>query len=106
MFEWHRGREEERSKSVDAEIDSLRNMLAHMSLSMGSLGGHIQSAFIDLVRARNQRLNFSDEHMPGLLKRTVTSAGVFFIILSLFIAVGNVYLDYMCHFFNGLLCSF
>ncbi len=103
VSEWNKKGEGERSKSVDAELDGLRGMLVHMSLSMSGLGGQLQGAFTDLIRARNQRLNFSSEHMPGILKRIVILADVLLILLSLFIAVNNVYLDYIFTASIGLL---
>ena len=50
---------------------------------------------LDLIEARNQRLNVSNEHMPIILKRIVFFTDILLIILSLFIAVNNVYLDYI-----------
>ncbi len=101
--EWNMDEDRARSERVDAEIDHLRSMLVKMSLTMGSLGEPLRSAFTDLVQARNKRLNFSNEHMPGILKRIVILADVLLIILSLFIAVNNVYLDYVFTASIGLL---
>jgi hypothetical protein len=99
ISEWNMGgkkrRNEKISKEVDRELDGLRNMLADMALSMGSMGGLLQTAFVNLIQARNQRLIFSNEHMPGILKRIVTLADVLLILLSLFISVNNIYLDYI-----------
>jgi hypothetical protein len=103
ISEWDRGEKGKRSPKVDAELSGLRNMLTKMSLSMGSLGEQLQSAFADLIRARNQRLNFSNEHMPGILKRITVFADVLLILLSLFIAVNNLYLDYLFTVSIGLL---
>jgi hypothetical protein len=103
VSEWRRGGESKRSIEVDDELDGLRGMLANMSLSVGGLSFQLQSAFTDLVRARNQRLNFSNENMPGILKRIVILADALLIILSLFIAVNNVYLDFIFTASIGLL---
>ena len=103
ISEWNEGDEHIRSKKVDIELDSLRNLLVSMSVSMGSLSRPLRDAFIDLIEARNQRLNFSNEHMPIILKRIVFLADILLIILSLFIAVNNVYLDYIFTASIGLL---
>jgi hypothetical protein len=70
---------------------------------MGSLGQQLQSAFTNLIQARNQRLNFSNQHMPRILKRIVLLADILLILLSLFIAVNNIYLDYIFTASIGLL---
>ncbi len=103
VLEWNAGDVKTRSEKVDAELDGLRGMLVKMSLTMGSLGEPLRSAFTDLVQARNQRLNFSNEHMPGILKRIVILADALLILLSLFIAVNNVYIDYIFTASIGLL---
>jgi hypothetical protein len=103
VSEWNKKGEGERSARVDAELDGLRSILLNMSLSMNGLGGQLQSAFTNLIQARNRRLNFTNEHMPGILKRIVILADVLLILLSLFIAVNNVYLDYIFTASIGLL---
>jgi len=103
VSEWQKGGESKRNESVDVELDALRNMLVKMSLSMGHLSQQPLSAFKNLVKARNQRLNFSNEHMPSILKRIVFFADILMILLSLFIAVNNVYLDYLFTASIGLL---
>lgn len=103
ISEWNKGEERTRSRKVDAELDEMRGMLMGMSLSMGTLGQQLQNAFSNLVQARNQRLNFSNEHMPSILKRIVIFADALLILLSLFIAVNNVYLDYIFTGSIGLL---
>ena len=95
VSEWYKGGETERSKSVDDELDALRGMLGKLSTSAGSVSFQLQSALTHLIESRNQRLNFSNEHMPGILKRTVVFADILFIFLSLFIAVNNLYVDYI-----------
>ena len=102
-LEWHKGKEIKRSERVDIEIDSLRNMLVKMSASVGHLSQQTLNSFNNLVKARNHRLNFSNEHMPRILKRIVIFADALLIILSLFIAVNNVYLDYIFTASIGLL---
>ena len=100
---WGNGEEYKRSEIIEVELDSLRKMLIEMSFSTGGLNWQLQNAFNNLIQARNQRLNFSNEHMPGVLKRIVILADGLFIILSLFIAVNNVYLDYIFTASIGLL---
>lgn len=95
ISEWNKGEEAFRSPSVDKEIDALRGMLVKMSKSMAPLSGQLQEAFTDLVDARNRRLNLSNEHMPSILKRIVLLADSLLIVLSLFIAVDNVVLDFI-----------
>ena len=103
VLEWHKGRETNRSERVDLELDHLRDMLVRMSPSMGDLSEQPLNAFDNLVKARNQRLNFSKEHMPVILKRIVIFADVLLILLSLFIAVNNLALDYIFTASIGLL---
>lgn len=103
VSEWHKGGETKRSEDVDKELDDLRGLLIHRSLSADGLGEQLQNAFINLVQARNQRLNFSNEHMPTILKRIVILADALLILLSLFVAVDNVYLDYIFTASIGLL---
>ncbi|MFZ1075380.1 MAG: DUF4239 domain-containing protein [Minisyncoccia bacterium] len=103
VSEWHKGGEAERSKSVDDELDALRSMVAAMSASVGSLSFQLQGAFTNLVQARNQRLSFGNQHMPGILKRIVIFADMLLILLSLFIAVNNLYIDYIFTASIGLL---
>jgi hypothetical protein len=95
VAEWDADRVNIRNASVDAELDELRGILASMSLSAGNLSFPLQSAFTNLTQARDLRLNFSNEHMPSILKRIVIFADIMLIILSLFIAVNNLYLDYI-----------
>ena len=95
ISEWNDSREHKRSDIVDRELDGLRGILIAMSLSVGSLAEPLRNAFINLIEARNQRLNFSNEHMPIILKRIVFLTDILLIILSLFIAVNNVFLDYI-----------
>jgi len=95
ISEWNNSNQRVRSTKVDAEIDGLRGMLVKMSVSMGALGFQLFSAFGNLINARNQRLNFSNEHMPVILKRIVFLADILLILLSLFIGVDNIYLDYI-----------
>jgi len=103
VLEWHKGGETRRSEKVDAELDSLRGMLVKMVTSMGHLSHQPLNAFENLVSARNQRLNFSKEHMPVILKRIVFFADMLLILLSLFIAVNNISLDYLFTASIGLL---
>jgi hypothetical protein len=103
VMEWQKGRETLRTERVDTEIDNLRGMLVKMSVSMGRLSNQPLSAFNNLVKARNQRLNFSKEHMPTILKRIVVFADALLILLSLFIAVNNITLDYIFTASIGLL---
>ncbi|MGC9602199.1 MAG: hypothetical protein ABSE76_00430 [Minisyncoccia bacterium] len=103
IAEWNDGEEHMRSETVDAELDGLRGILVAMSSSVGSLAEPLRNAFINLIQARNQRLNFSNEHMPVILKRIVFLTDILLIILSLFIAVNNVYLDYIFTASIGLL---
>jgi hypothetical protein len=95
VAEWNDGREHYRSASVDTELDGLRDMLVAMSTSMSGLGRQLENSFTDLVAARNKRLNYSNEHMPGVLKRLVIATDVLLILLSLFLSVDNIYLDYL-----------
>jgi hypothetical protein len=103
VAEWSDGRETRRNEKVDVELDALRALLIRMSLSMSTLGEQLRDAFTNLIQARNQRLNFSNEHMPGILKRIVILADGLLILLSLFIAVDNVYLDFLFTASIGLL---
>jgi hypothetical protein len=103
VFEWNNGKETRRTEGVDVELDGLRNMLVKMSLSMGHLSQQPLSSFKNLVSARNKRLNFSKEHMPIILKRIVFFADILLIVLSLFIAVNNISLDYIFTAAIGLL---
>jgi hypothetical protein len=103
VLEWHKGRETQRTERVDTELDNLRSMLVKMSVSMGRISNQPLSAFNNLVKARNQRLNFSKEHMPTILKRIVVFADALLIFLSLFIAVNNITLDYIFTAAIGLL---
>jgi hypothetical protein len=103
VSEWHKGEEKNRTKKVDDELDGLRSMFVDMSLSMDTLGQQLQGAFTNLIQARNQRLNFSNQHMPRILKRIVFLADILLILLSLFIAVNNLYLDYLFTASIGLL---
>ena len=103
VSEWDLGTKGERSPRVDDELDGLRDILTTMSLSMNGLGLQLQSAFTSLVEARNRRLNYSSEHMPIILKRIVIFADILLIILSLFIAVNNLFLDYIFTAAIGLL---
>ncbi len=95
VADWHKGEESQRSEKVDAELDGLRGTIANMSFTMGGSGQQLQDAFANLAQARNQRLNFSNQHMPVILKRIVIFADALLIFLSLFIAVNNIYLDYV-----------
>jgi hypothetical protein len=103
ISEWNDSDKHTRSERVDAELDGLRGILVAMSSSVGSLAEPLRDAFINLINARNQRLNFSNEHMPIILKRIVFLTDILLIILSLFIAVNNVYLDYIFTASIGLL---
>jgi hypothetical protein len=94
VLNWHDREDKKRSREADAELDKLRDVTMKMAFSMSSLGEQLQTSFTNLIQARNQRLNFSNEHMPFILKRIVILADVLFIFLSLFIAVNNIYLDY------------
>ena len=95
VAEWDAGHVNQRSHAVDAELDGLRDILANMSLAAGNLGFPLQGAFTNLVQARDLRLNYSNEHMPSILKRIVIFADILLIILSLFLAVNNIYIDYI-----------
>jgi hypothetical protein len=103
VSEWKQGQERVRSRRVDAELDSLRTLLAPMSPSMHGTEFQLQAAFTTLVQARNKRLNYGNEKMPGILKRIVIMADAMFILLSLFIAVNNLFLDYVFTAAIGLL---
>lgn len=95
VSEWKSGKEDKRSRNVDEELDQLRGMLTTMSQTMLGLNVQLFEAFTNLVEARNQRLNYSNEHIPGVLKRIVILADILMIILSLFVAVNNITLDYI-----------
>ncbi|MBV9349864.1 MAG: DUF4239 domain-containing protein [Patescibacteria group bacterium] len=100
---WNKGEVRTRSPEIDAELDKLRSLLASMSLSMENLGVQLRNAFTNLVQARNRRLNYSNQHMPGILKRIVVFTDILLIILSLFIGVNNLYVDYIFTASIGLL---
>ncbi len=102
VSEWHSGGETARSEKVDAELDGLRGMVPLLPVGH-SLSLPFSDAFVSLAQARNQRLNYSNEHMPVILKRIVVMADALFIVLSLFIAVNNMYLDYLFTASIGLL---
>jgi len=95
ISEWHKGRETRRTKGVEEEIDNLRDMLSDLSVSVGPLDDQLQIAFANLIEARNRRLNFSNEHMPFILKRVLIFTDAVFILLSLFITLNNTYLDFL-----------
>jgi hypothetical protein len=103
VTEWHTGGEAERSESVERELDGLRKLFMQGTLSERGWSAYLQGSFTNLIEARNQRLNFSKEHMPGILKRIVIMADALLILLSLFIAVNNIYLDYIFTASIGLL---
>jgi hypothetical protein len=48
-------------------------------------------------------MNYSNEHMPVVLKRIVILADILLTLLSLFVAVDNIYLDYIFAGSIGLL---
>jgi len=95
VTEWNKGEEAIRNGEIDAELDGLRSILADMSMSAGGLSFQMQNAFTNLTKARDQRLSYSNQHMPRILKRIVFFADILLILLSLFIAVNNLYLDYI-----------
>lgn len=102
VSEWENG-VNVRSANVDKELNGLRAQLTPMANAIGALGFHFTIVFTTLVQARDKRLTFSNENMPGILKRIVFFAGLMFIFLSLFIAVNNIYIDYIFTAAIGLL---
>lgn len=103
VAEWNNGKEGNRSAKVDAELDGIRDTLMQLPTFASGLDRHLNEAFVDLTLARNRRLNYSNEHMPIILKRIVFFADILLILLSLFIAVNNVTLDYIFTASIGLL---
>lgn len=103
VSEWRKGGETRRSDSVDVVLDELRALLVCKISSPEGLSAQLRTALNRLIHARDQRLNFSNEHIPGILKRIVILADALLIILSLFITVDNIYLDYAFTASIGLL---
>lgn len=95
ISEWKKGEKDVRSPVVDIELDNLRTQLAKGWPAVESLSIQLFGAYGNLIDARNRRLNFSRQHVPILLKRVVTAADIILIILSLFVAVDNILLDYL-----------
>jgi hypothetical protein len=92
-----------RSNRIDAELDALRHNIVDTTAAVGGAGAQLHQAFANLVTARNRRLSFSNEHMPTILLRAVIFADFLVIILSLFIGVPNIFLDYAFTLSIGLL---
>jgi hypothetical protein len=95
ISEWEKGDKNVRSLSVDNELENLRTHLVTVWPAVDSLSIQLFGAYANLIQARNNRLNFSNQHVPLILKRVVTLADIILIILSLFVAVDNVLLDYL-----------
>jgi hypothetical protein len=96
-------RDTSRDERTEIVIDNLRSLIVHRTLSLQGLGSQIRIALDALIRARNLRLSFSNEHIPGLLKRILGVAAFVLVGLSLFIAINSVYLDYAITAMLGLL---
>jgi hypothetical protein len=95
ISEWEKGDKNVRSPTVDIELENLRSLFASTWPTVDSLSIQLFGAYTNLIQARNNRLNFSNQHVPYILKRVVTLADIILIILSLFVAVDNILLDFL-----------
>jgi hypothetical protein len=95
ISEWEKGDKNVRSLTVDTELEYLRTLFISTWPAVDSLSIQLFGAYNNLIEARNRRLNYSNQHVPILLKRVVTLADIILIILSLFVAVDSIFLDYL-----------
>jgi len=92
------GESEAAGKALTVVQDEASALVQHSELRMTSVG-----IIGDLLRHREHRLHFGQRRMPALLKATVGFADGLVIVLSLFIGVKHLWLDYLFTLSIGLL---
>jgi hypothetical protein len=91
--EWGQKGEEESEAAAQA-LTAIRENVAEM-FDRPELMLTAFSMFSDVLRHRENRLHYSNRHMPTLLKYTIFLADGLVIVLSLFIGVKHMWLDYV-----------
>lgn len=91
---WARRAHDDRSDAYDTVMASLRDAIIHESRP-SDLSLTASSILRDLSRHQRDRLNYAARRMPVILRHTFTFACSLVILLSLFIGVRNIWLDYL-----------
>lgn len=101
--DWRKLDRGERMESVEAAINTLQQDIFYLSKRAPEYAELATSIFLSIQMNRNDRLHYSSGHIPVLLYFVIGLATFLVIVLSLFIAVPNVYLDYLFTISVGLL---
>lgn len=91
--EWTAMEQGKGSEASEKILSLLRSVIVRSTEETGKFS--LLPLFNEVIRNRNRRLYQCGNHIPHILKNTLTFAGILFIFLSLFIGVRNPWLDYI-----------
>jgi len=91
--EWPAMEQGKRLEADEKILDLLRSVIVRSTEETGKFS--LLPLLNEVIRNRNRRLYQCGNHIPYILKNTLTFAGIIFIFLSLFIGVKNPWIDYI-----------
>ncbi len=96
--EWNKLSHGKENFQTEKTIDELHDVLSQISKENKEISSRLFSTFDKILEHRITRIEYSYEPMPKILKMTVFLVATFLIVLSLFIGVHNIWLDYIFMF--------
>ncbi len=84
-----------KSEVTEAALADMHDLFSSLLTEHSVFASSIIDSFNDIIKYRDDRLNYSFRPMPGFLRFTVLLVDVILISLSLFIGVKNIGLDYL-----------
>jgi hypothetical protein len=83
------------SKRIEESFSALSAAMFSMFKNQPRVATNTFTFLTKLIEQRSDRLRYSSHHVPQSLKRIIFFATVLMIVLSLFIGVKNIWLDYI-----------
>lgn len=84
-----------RSKAMESAVRDLQEKIFTSTKDYPQYAGLASSIFLGVVNGRNDRLHYSTGHLPPLLYALVCLITTLIIVLSFFILLPNIWLDYL-----------
>lgn len=103
---WRQIDKGERNKRVEQALKDIQRKIFILSEQSPEKRNMAENIFLSILTNRNDRMHYSSGHLPYLLYVLVILATFLVISLSLFIAVSNIWLDYLFTLSIGLLAFF
>lgn len=91
------------SSEIEASISSLNSVTFNLFESQPKIATNTFVFFTELIKKREERIRYSSHHVPHFIKGVIFSVTALMILLSMFIGVKNIWLDYIFTFSVSML---